>query len=207
MAELLYGFDPMCGWCYGFAPALSRLLEAMPSLHVQIEMSGLFVGARARPYKDMVDYISRAAPKMEAVTGQLLGEGFHHMMRHTDARADSAPPVRAIVAVQRAAPDRVLDFVHELQRAHFVDGEDICEPGPVERVAARVGAPALALPGYEDTTHLHPDVVEAFARGKALGIRSFPSLAVRAEPGAPWRWFDVEYDPEVLLRAVRAHVA
>ena len=39
--RLIYAFDPLCGWCYGFAPALRALRQALPALEVELRIGGL----------------------------------------------------------------------------------------------------------------------------------------------------------------------
>ena len=41
-------FDPLCGWCYGAAPALHRLRD-VEGFSVELAPTGLFSGAGARP--------------------------------------------------------------------------------------------------------------------------------------------------------------
>ncbi len=57
MAELLYGFDPLCGWCYGVAPAMRRVAADHPDLPVRLVMAGLVSGDRVGPYAAMEGYI------------------------------------------------------------------------------------------------------------------------------------------------------
>ena len=42
--QLVYVADPLCSWCYGFGPELTRLLERIPQAKVDLVMGGL------RPY-------------------------------------------------------------------------------------------------------------------------------------------------------------
>ena len=42
--HLIYFSDPMCSWCYGFGPELSKLVERRPDLKLSPVMGGL------RPY-------------------------------------------------------------------------------------------------------------------------------------------------------------
>ena len=56
-ARLIYGFDPLCGWCFGFGPALRALREALPDLEIELRMGGLVTGGRIRPYIESAEYI------------------------------------------------------------------------------------------------------------------------------------------------------
>ena len=39
--HLLYIADPLCSWCYGFGPELSKLIERHPDARVDLVMGGL----------------------------------------------------------------------------------------------------------------------------------------------------------------------
>ncbi len=39
--HLLYIADPLCSWCYGFGPELSKLLARHPGARLDLVMGGL----------------------------------------------------------------------------------------------------------------------------------------------------------------------
>ena len=121
----IYGFDPLCGWCYGLIPAMRRLREARPDLPVELVCGGLVTGERVGPYRAMAGYVREASGRMTAVTGQALSEDFFALIEGPDspARSNSAVPTKAILAVRERGED-VLGYAHALQEAHFADGLD-----------------------------------------------------------------------------------
>ncbi len=44
MNKLIYFGDPMCSWCYGFAPELKEIISNLPEVEFQLILGGL------RPY-------------------------------------------------------------------------------------------------------------------------------------------------------------
>ena len=62
--ELVYGFDPVCGWCYGMVPALRRVRADHPYLPVRLVMAGLVTGERVGPYALMEGYIRGASERV-----------------------------------------------------------------------------------------------------------------------------------------------
>jgi putative protein-disulfide isomerase len=46
--HLTYLYDPLCGWCYGAAPALDKMVK-LDNLTVELAPTGLFAGEGARP--------------------------------------------------------------------------------------------------------------------------------------------------------------
>ena len=191
--DLIYGFDPLCGWCYGFVPAMRAVRAARPHLPVTLLMAGLVTGPRAGPYADALPYIRGASERLREVTGRAPSAAFFELIATPGVRGDSAPPCVAIHAVQREAPDAALDFAHAVIEAHFERGADLNRPETYAPLLAR-HAPRVALPDLAD-----PALAEAaWSDGRALGVASFPALILRRE-GA-MRALPSVYDPDALLR-------
>ena len=183
--RLIYGFDPLCGWCYGLIPAMRRLREAHPDIDVELVCGGLVTGARVGPYRQMAGYVRAASAQMTAVTGQALSEDFFALIEGPDApeRSNSAVPSSAILAV-RMRGDDALGYAHALQEAHFGDGLDLNAPGTHRRVAARLGIEPPPLDGLGSVDETEPAVAAEFARARALGIDRFPTLLAPGADGA-----------------------
>lgn len=90
--RIIYGFDPLCGWCFGFTPALRKLTELRPDIPIDLCLGGLVTGERVRPYAEMSDYIRGASKRLASVTGQALGEAFfERLLSRLDVIASSTP--------------------------------------------------------------------------------------------------------------------
>ena len=194
MRSLIYGYDPICGWCYGAAPAVRRVAEEMP---VELAMAGLVVGPRVGPAAAMEGYVRQASERLRAVTGRAPSEAFYDWMRAPGAVAASAPPAVAVDAVRRARPEAAVAFAHAVTEAHYERGMD---PNDRDAYAPLLAehAPGVELPDLHD-----PDLAQAaFAAGRALGVRAFPTFMVRREDGSVTA-VPTSYDGDALLRAVR----
>ena len=191
---LIYGYDPICGWCYGAAPAVRRVAEEMP---VELAMAGLVVGPRVGPAAAMEGYVRQASERLRAVTGRAPSEAFYDWMRSPGAVAASAPPAVAVDAVARARPEAALAFAHAVTEAHYADGMD---PNDADAYAPLLAAhaPGVALPDLHDPARAEA----AFAAGRALGIRAFPTFLVRREDGTLAEVPSL-YDGDALLAAAR----
>jgi putative protein-disulfide isomerase len=203
-ARLVYGFDPLCGWCYGFAPALRALRAALPELAIDLRMGGLVTGDRIGPYADAAAYVAGASARMTAVTGVALGPAFHARILHDPAVvASSVPPCDALVQVRAVAPESAPDMAEALQIAHFRDGRDLNDASVYADIADALGiAATFDLPGPRD---VRPALAREFAAGRALGLTSFPSLLLAA--GGQTRRIEVAYDPKRLVDTVRGTMA
>lgn len=170
--RLIYGFDPLCGWCYGFVPAMRAVRSAHPDLEVTLALPGLVTGARIGPYGEMEGYIRGAAERLRAVTGRAPSEAFFAHIATPGVIGDSHPPIAAIAGLAETAPEAELAFAHAVCEAHFERGADLNLPETYEAIATGLGL------------GLRPDPADracAEARMRndaAFGISSFPTLIV-----------------------------
>ncbi len=68
--KLIYAHDTLCGWCYGFIPALRHFVGQYPGIDVEIVPGGLMTGTPSRAYSTMSEYIKGAEVRLEQVTGR-----------------------------------------------------------------------------------------------------------------------------------------
>jgi putative protein-disulfide isomerase len=191
LAELIYGFDPLCGWCYGLVPAMRRVEQDHPDLPIRLVMSGLVSEGGVGPYARMESYIRRAEVQLKKVTGRESSESFFRLIAAPGIEADSGPPCVAIAHVAGLAPDKAVDFAHLVIEAHHGDGADLNDPASYAPLLREVGLPP-GLPDIHDSR-----LAEAvWAEGRRIGLRAFPTLAIVKDGRA--RVLPTEFDPERL---------
>lgn len=198
-ARLIYGFDPLCGWCYGFGPALRAVREALPDLEIDLRMGGLVTGGRIGPYIQAADYIGQASARMRAMTGVAIGEAFtSKILGNPMVISSSVPPCDALLQVRRFAPHRVLDMAAALQTAHFRDGMDLNDPRTYATVAQGIGLDLeFRIPAPDE---VGPDLEQEFTASRALGLTSYPSLLF--DLGGSHKGVEASYDPDLLVRRI-----
>lgn len=190
MPTLIYGYDPICGWCYGAAPAVRAAAELVL---VRLAMAGLVVGERVGPAAAMEPYVRRASERLRAVTGHAPSGAFYAWMRSPGALAASAPPAVAVDAVRRERPGAALPFAHAVTEAHYEGGMDPNDPDAYAPLLAE-HAPDVTLPDIHD-----PALAEAaFADGRAMGIRAFPTFLMEHDD-ARIEEIPTLYDPDALV--------
>ena len=196
--------DPLCGWCWGAAPALTRL--AASGHRLELVASGLFIGDRPLT-PEFATYAWDNDQKIRALTGQTFSEAYREkVLGQTDGRIDSGPATLALTAVQLREPEKGLATLHALQLARWVDGLDITAEGVVAEVlrAAGIAEDTVALFLAEDETVIEAlNQRAAFARElmEKLGARGVPTLVRVTETGA------VRLDGRILFEDVENVVA
>ena len=172
--RLVYGFDPLCGWCYGFVPAMRALRERRPDLPITLALGGLVTGERVGPYHLMEGYIRGASQRLEAVTGRAPSQTFFDLITRPDTIGSSVEPSIVIQSVIDHEPEAALAFAHDVIEAHFTDGADLNDRTLYATLFERHGIDRPVPSLSENTAAIH----RRFAETRSIGIDSFPTLLV-----------------------------
>ena len=195
MAELIYGFDPLCGWCYGIVPAMRRVAQDHPDIPIHLVMGGLISGDGVGPYAEMQEYICGAVEHLREVTGRAPTDEFFQLIATPGVEGNSEPPCIAFAHAAGCSPDRAVEFAHKVIEAHFEHGADQNDPATYAPLLASIGV-TEPLPDIHDEALAQA----VWEQGRRIGLRSFPTLAVLKDGQA--RVLPSEYDPARLSALV-----
>lgn len=186
-----YLFDPLCGWCYGAAPALHRL-AAMPDVAIEMLPTGLFADTASRPMTDaFADYAWSNDKRIETLTGQPFTDAYRDtVLGDRTRRFDSGPATLALAAVASTEPRREMGALSTLQAARYVDGRDTTAPAVLAAILADHGFTAASALVAAPTDALKAFNADRIARARSLmqavGAQGVPTL-VRHTPEGPER--------------------
>ena len=199
--RLIYGFDPLCGWCFGLVPAMQAVIAAFPELPVHLALPGLVTGGRAGPYHLMEGYIRSASQRLQAVTGRAPSEAFFRLIADPAVIGQSAPPCLVLAAARAADHRAAVALAHAVTEAHFRDGADLNLWDSYLPLLAQCGLDLPAPPLHD------PAAAAALWQAEAVhGIRSYPTLFWQdAEDNSIA--LPTEYDPVTLVAMVAARIA
>lgn len=180
---LVYVFDPLCGWCYGFSPSMKKLeTQWKDRLDFQVVSGGMVLGERIGPLGEVAPYIKSAYKDVENATGVKFGEAFvKGTLEKGTAIFSSQLISQALAVVNQDAPNRAVEAAHALQSLVYFEGK---EP----EVVASYDGFALQF-GYtvEDfRTKLKSDAIvkatqEGFYLSRRLGVRGFPTVFLKKD--------------------------
>lgn len=176
--QLLYIFDPLCGWCYGTSPVVQRLAEAFAGqVPVTVLSGGMVTGDEAGPIRQNWDYISQAAQQVARVTGAEFGEAYRRLGEEGSYHSDSEPPSRALQAFKQLDPlGREAAFAHAIQRAHFGRGQDLNAPATYAALAREFSLDPAELLRWWDSDASRQATRHEFEVVQRLGVQGFPTL-------------------------------
>lgn len=179
MKEIIFVGDPMCSWCYGFAPVLERLRNQYDASY-----SLLVGGLRSSGDQPWDERFKKYLHTHWKEIGHKTGQPFDYSLfdrEHFDY--DTYKACKAVVAVRLIDETKVFAYFHALQQAFYVKGEDITSELEQLKIAQNLG---LSEKGFINTLH-SPECEKAmhneFSKARMLGANVFPSLVVIDEAG------------------------
>ncbi|SDB88906.1 putative protein-disulfide isomerase [Williamwhitmania taraxaci] len=178
--KILYIYDAICGWCFGFSPVMARFSDEYANkVDIAVVSGGLKLGDGVGTISEIAAFLKDAYLDVEAKTGVKFGEAFvNGPLEDGSMVLNSLPPAIALSIIKERYPEKALEFAGMLHKMIYVDGV-----GP-ENYAA-YGQYAATL-GYDEAEFyakmLNPVYFEMaqrdFAYAKSLGVRSYPTLLI-----------------------------
>lgn len=181
--KLLYIYDALCGWCYGFSPTMQAFVDQHEKeLEVEVISGGMIIGDRIGPIGEVASYISWAYKEVERATGVEFGKGFlEGTMKEGTAIFTSLPPAIAMSIFKEEKPDKQLAFAARLQKAIYYDG---ITPRDLETYGDLAAEFGLSNTDFSEkmTKQIYMEkAFEGFDWTKKMGITGFPTLLLQAK--------------------------
>jgi putative protein-disulfide isomerase len=175
--SIIYVFDPMCGWCYGFSDIIKNAsVKYANDFHFTILSGGMVVGEREGPIGDFADYILGAYPRVEEYSGVKFGEPYLAKLRDKSLYSSSVIPSIAIEVFKSYHPMQAISFASEVQKAYFFKGEDLRSDAVYEALAIKFG-----INPQEFLLKLHSEefkkkAFDGYAESHQFGVQGYPAV-------------------------------
>jgi putative protein-disulfide isomerase len=173
--HLLYIADPLCSWCYGFGPELSRLLERHPGTRLDLVMGGLrpFNTQKMSPeFKEMLRGHWR---HVATASGLPFSEA---ILERDDFIYDTEPACRAVVTARDLDFGKAYPYLKAVQLAFYRDGRDVTSGDALADIAAENGYQRDTFRMSFDSELMREETKSDFATTQSLGVSGFPTLGV-----------------------------
>ncbi|MGH6955091.1 MAG: DsbA family protein [Caulobacteraceae bacterium] len=174
--HFIYFADPMCSWCYGFAPVIAALRRRYAELlPVRLVMGGLRPGAT----EPMPEAARRSIVAHWGEIGALTGQAFDPVWGDREGFVyDTDPAARAVVLARRTGMDEALDFMERAHRAFYAEGRDVTKPETLADIAAEQGFDRGAFLSALADEGLKNETWRDYAIAQRAGATGFPTLIV-----------------------------
>ncbi|MFP4095137.1 MAG: DsbA family protein [Cyclobacteriaceae bacterium] len=178
--ELMYCYDPLCGWCYGFSPVVRQLEQTFSNqLPFTAYSGGMATGERAAPIGQAFAYIKQALGTVEQHTGVRFGQGFRDLLEEGSYVYNSEPPARALTVFKSVSNKSSLALAHALQQAIFDEGKNLNEAEVLAAIAEEQGLKSDIFLKLFEQEKYRQKTLEEFAFVQKMGVSGFPTLLYR----------------------------
>ncbi|WP_144964695.1 DsbA family protein [Pseudomonas sp. DE0010] len=173
-ARLIYVMDPMCSWCWGFAPVASALIDQANQAGVptHLVVGGLRSGSAALDGATR-KYILEHWQAVAETTGQpfnfegAMPDGFVY---------DTEPACRALVAARELDGERLWPLLAAIQSAFYEGAHDVTTAPHLVELAEQAGFERGLFAESFTRAETRAATAADFAWAQGLGIAGFPTL-------------------------------
>lgn len=177
--EFLYIADPMCSWCYGFAPVIETIARHFEGrVPVRLIMGGLRAGNTRAMRPEDRDYIRSAWTKVGEASGQPFDLSFFDRETFT---YDTEPACRAVVTARAMAPEKALRLKGRMSRAFYGENRDITDTDEIVKIATEGGFDGQDFRTRFLSADIRNETFRDFLIAKEMGVEGFPCLVIGNE--------------------------
>ena len=173
---LMYFADPMCSWCYGFAPQITQVKSKYTHIDFQLIMGGL------RPFgrETMADIGNILRHHWEEVHKRSGQKFSHDILGHSDFMYDTEPPSRAVVTMRSLNPSEEFSFFKAVQEAFYQGNKDT---NRIETYLELARTYDIDDQDFRDAFNSQPikdQTREDFTFAQQMGVSGFPTTMLQS---------------------------
>lgn len=179
--KLIYVFDPLCGWCYGFSPVIQEFATNHPELDLEVISGGMVVGERVGPLADIAPYIRRAYKEVEQRTGVRFGKPYlDELFSEATMIMNSEPASLALAVIKKEIDDprKHLEFAGKVQKAIYFDGMKPEDIDGLANLMSQYGLDKTTCKSLLQSELIKEATHADFRKSDALGVTGFPAVLV-----------------------------
>ncbi|MGB5831756.1 MAG: DsbA family protein [Thiohalocapsa sp.] len=180
-SRLYYIHDPMCSWCYGFAPVLAALLQKLPpDIAVLPVLGGLAPDSNLAMPAAMRARLKQTWREIEQrIPGTVFNFDF---WQHCTPRRSTYRACRAVLVARTRDPALGTAMTAAIQRAYYREARNPSDRDTLIELAAKLepclGLLAAPFAALLDAPETKARLFREIASTRALGVDSFPSLVL-----------------------------
>jgi putative protein-disulfide isomerase len=178
--QVLYVYDPLCGWCYGFSPVMVQLSKKyQDQADFKVISGGMVTGSRVGPLSDIAPYLRTAYKDVEKLSGVYFGEKYLEVLfGQADWIMNSEPPSLLHALLVSEFPDRQTEVSGLIQKGIYDNG---LAPGSNDLVAWVGGQFGKSLEWMQNKLQTAENLTlmkNQFELSQQLGVTGFPAVFI-----------------------------
>lgn len=176
--KIIYVFDALCAWCYGFSPVMTAIYEYYRD-EFDFEVISAGMNLNRAETGDQETSQQSLYTTIEEITGTTFGTAFLHSLAEGGISFNSEVPAVALSVFKSIYPKKAVEFAHHIQNSVFYDGKDPADPELYRYISVNFG---IDPDTFEKDMH-EPKYLESahydFALAKQLQVSSYPAVLIQ----------------------------
>lgn len=178
---LWYFADPMCSWCWGFAPVISAIKDAYSDrVKIALMLGGLRPGTTEPVTPKFREATLHHWRDVHRMTGQpfafegAMPEGFVY---------DTELPSRAVIALAELNPTAIFPYFRSVQEAFYAQRRNVTQ---TDTLAALAEPYQIEMAKFLERFHsddVKQKTQKHFQITREAGVRGFPTIVLQNEKG------------------------
>ncbi|WP_299794380.1 DsbA family protein [uncultured Shewanella sp.] len=173
--RLYYVYDPMCSWCWGYAPTWLKLQAELQRAGIEVEyrLGGLAPDSDEPMAEDMQRFLEQT---WQQINRELGTEFNHDFWQLCNPRRSTYPACRAALIARASGLEQAM--VQSIQQAYYLEARNPSDIETLTDIAASIGLDADRFTSQIHSNSLDRCLMEEIDGVRRLPIRGFPSLVL-----------------------------
>ena len=180
--EIIFVVDPMCSWCWGFAPVIEEIREAQSDNYdFSLVVGGLRTKGDMRWDESSKGYLKGHWEQVAKRTGQPFS---NILFENKEFEYDTYPACKAVVTVRELWGDeQSFEYLHHIQKAFYVEGRDITKLYLLSELVKETGGNVKDFQDFYQTPRAEILMQHDFSKARSMGANAFPSVVIIDKDG------------------------
>ena len=177
--EILYFGDPMCSWCWGFAPVLNAIEKKFgDEAPVSVIVGGLHAYDNFPMSKTYKANIRHHWEDVNKATGALFDYTFFNRDGFV---LDTEPACRAVVTARLMDKSILIPFYESISRSFYSENKDTTDLKQFKSLAEEVGLDFVDFSKIYNQLKTKENTRNDFNFTKKIGVTGFPTVIIKED--------------------------
>ncbi|MGO3784621.1 MAG: DsbA family protein [Pseudoalteromonas prydzensis] len=170
--QLIYVYDPMCSWCWGFKACWQRIQAALADeLEIIYKVGGLAADSDQPMPEDMQLFLQKTWRRIAAETGADFNFDF---WTHCQPRRSTYPACRAVIAARQYNKEQAM--FEAIQKGYYLQAQNPSDISTLVRFAQQLDIDSSAFLSLLQSAQLEQQFQQELVYVQQLPAQGFPSL-------------------------------
>lgn len=180
--ELIFVVDPMCSWCWGFAPIVEELRTILKDEYTcSLVLGGLRTKGEMPWNETSKAYLQGHWKQVSERTGQEFSQ---RLFENDSFDYDTYPASKAVITVRELfGMQSAFEYLHCIQEAFYARSEDITKTAVLEDILISMKLDSRAFKSFFESERAQLLMEQDFAKARSMEANAFPSVVIIDEEG------------------------